>query len=105
MMEFHSRHQPLTFTGDPVHVAQLVTAATVTLIGSVNVGALLTAGVAVALVEVCGVNERSVNEVSECEVIIGCSCTVTVPAVVGQLEARGAAALVGAQEVFTLVRT
>lgn len=32
-------------------------------------------------------------------------CTVTVPAVGGQLEARGAAALVGAQDVVTLVRT
>ncbi len=43
------------------------------------------------------------------ELIISCSCwffcTVTVPAVGGQLEARGAAALVGAQDVFTLVRT
>lgn len=58
MMEFYSKHQPLTFTGDPVHITQLVTAATVTLIGSVNIGALLTAGVAVAFVEVCGLNER-----------------------------------------------
>lgn len=62
MMEFDSKHEPLTFTGDPVHVTQLVTAATVTLIGSVNIGALLTAGVAVAFVEVCGLDEKSVNE-------------------------------------------
>lgn len=105
-MTANTRSQPLTFTGDPIHVTQLVTAATVTLIGSVNIGALLTAGVAVAFVEVCGLNERSVNEARvNIRYSCGFSCTVTVPSVVGQLEASGAAALVGAQEVFTLVCT
>lgn len=41
-----------TFAGDAVHVAELVAAAAVALVGAVDVGALLAAGAAAALVHV-----------------------------------------------------
>ena len=43
---------PFTFAGDPVHVAELVASPAVTLVGAVDVGTLLAAGVAVTLVHV-----------------------------------------------------
>ena len=43
---------PLTFAGDPVHVAELVASPAVTLVGAVDVGTLLAAGVAVTLIHV-----------------------------------------------------
>ena len=43
----------LTFTSDAVGVAELVAAATVTLVGAVHVGTLLTAGAALTLVHIC----------------------------------------------------
>lgn len=42
-----------TFTGDPVNVAELVTTAAVTLVGAINIGTLLTAGGAFALIQIC----------------------------------------------------
>lgn len=70
------------FTGDAVSIAQLVTTATVALVRAVDVRALLTTGAALTFIHI-----------------------VTVSAVVRQLESSGAAALVGAQDVFTLVCT
>lgn len=46
------RPLPLTFAGDPVHVAELVASPAVTLVGAVDVGTLLAAGAAVTLVHV-----------------------------------------------------
>lgn len=68
------------FAGDPVHVTELVAAAAVALIGAIDVGALLAAGAAVALIHV-----------------------FTGPAVGREPEAHGAAAVVGARRVLTLV--
>lgn len=42
----------LTFASDPIHVAELVSSATVTLVGAVDVGTLLATGAAVALIYV-----------------------------------------------------
>lgn len=50
-----------TFTGDAVDVAELVTTATVALVGAVDVGALLAAGVGLALVHICQSINRSIN--------------------------------------------
>ena len=43
---------PLTFAGEPVHVAELVASPAVTLVGAVDVGALLAAGAAATLIHV-----------------------------------------------------
>lgn len=42
-----------TFACYPINVAQLVTTATVALVGAVDIGALLAAWVGVALVDIC----------------------------------------------------
>lgn len=42
-----------TFAGETVHVAELVAAAAVTLVGAVHIGTLLTAGGALALINIC----------------------------------------------------
>ena len=42
----------LTFAGDPVHVTELVASPAVTLVGTVDVGTLLAAGVAATLIHV-----------------------------------------------------
>lgn len=70
------------FAGDPVHVTELVTSSAVTLVGAIDVSALLAARAVEALVHV-----------------------FTRPAVHRQPEARGAAAVVGAWRVLTLVAT
>lgn len=70
------------FTCISIHVTQLVASAAITLIGAINIGTLLTAGAALALIKI-----------------------ITVPSITGQLEACGAAALVGAQNIIALVCT
>lgn len=42
-----------TFTSHPINVTQLVTAATIALVGAIDVGALLAARVGVTLVDIC----------------------------------------------------
>lgn len=68
------------FTSHAINVTELVTTATVTLVGAVHIGALLTAWVALTFVQI-----------------------VTVPAINSQFEACGAATLVGSEGVFALV--
>lgn len=70
------------FTRYPINVTELVTTATVALVGAVDVGALLAARVGLAFIHI-----------------------FTVPAVIGQFEACGAAALVGPLCVFTFMGT
>lgn len=70
------------FTSQSVYVTELVATATVTLVGAVHVGALLTARLAVALIQI-----------------------ITIPAINRKLEAGGAATLVGTQSVLTLMST
>lgn len=70
------------FTGHSINITELVATATVTLVGSVHIGAFLTAWVTLTLIQI-----------------------VTIPAIRGQLEASGAATLVGPQFVLTLVST
>lgn len=41
-----------TFTGHAIHITELVATATVALVGAVHVGALLTARVALALIQI-----------------------------------------------------
>lgn len=68
------------FTRNAISVAQLVTTATVALVGAVDVGALLAARVGLTLVDI-----------------------VTISAILGQSEANSAAAVVGPLRVLTLV--
>lgn len=68
------------FTCYPINVTQLVTAATVALIGAVDIGTFLATRVGLTLVHI-----------------------ITVSAIMGQFEAGGAAALVGPLCVLTLV--
>lgn len=70
------------FASDPIHVAELVSSAAVTLVGAVDVGTLLATGAAVALIYV-----------------------FTRPAVSREPEARSATAVVGARRVLALVAT
>lgn len=70
------------FTSHAIDVTELVTTATVTLVGAVHIGALLTAWVALTFVQI-----------------------VTISAISSQLETCGAATLVGSKGVFTLVST
>lgn len=70
------------FARGPVHVAELVASPAVTLVGAVDIGALLAAGAAVTLIHV-----------------------FTGAAVGGEPEAYGAAAVVGARCVLALVAT
>lgn len=70
------------FAGDPVHITELVTSSAVTLVGAIDVSTLLAARAVEALVHI-----------------------FTRPAVHRQPEARGAAAVVGAWCVLTLVTT
>lgn len=69
-------------TGDPIHITELITSSTVTLIGSINVCTLLTARVCLAFVYV-----------------------IAVSPIAGQFEASCTAALVGPQNILTLVST
>lgn len=70
------------FTCCPIDVTQLVTTATVALVGAIDIGTFLAARVCVTLVDI-----------------------FTVSAVVRQLKASGATALVGPLCVLTLVGT
>lgn len=68
------------FTGDPIHVTELVASSAITLVGAVDVSTLLAAGAVEALVHI-----------------------FTRPAIHRQPEARRAAAVVRARRVLTLV--
>lgn len=70
------------FAGDPVHITELVTSSAVALVGAIDISALLAARAVEALIHI-----------------------FTRPAVHRQPEAGGAAAVVGAWRVLTLVAT
>lgn len=70
------------FTGDPVHVTELITAAAIALVGAVDISTLLAARAVEAFIHI-----------------------FTRPAIHRQPEASGAAAVVGAWRVLTLVAT
>lgn len=70
------------FTGDPVHITELVASSAVTLVGAIDIGTLLAAWAAEALIHI-----------------------FTGPAIHRQPEARRAAAVVGAWRVLALVAT
>lgn len=70
------------FTSHAIYVTELVTTATVTLVGAVHVGTLLATWVALTLIQI-----------------------VTIPAITSELEAGGAATLVRSKCVLTLMST
>lgn len=53
-----AQYHNITFTHDPIDVTQLVTAATVALVGAVDVGTLLAARVGLTLVHICRRTEQ-----------------------------------------------
>lgn len=70
------------FTAHAIDITELVSTATVTLVGAIHVGTLLTARVALTFIQI-----------------------ITVPAIASELEPCGAATLVGSQSVLTLMST
>lgn len=48
----HGSYCDLTFTGDPIHVTELVASSAVTLVGAIDVSTLLAAGDVEALIHI-----------------------------------------------------
>lgn len=69
-------------TGDAIYITELVSTATIALVGAINIGTLLATRVAFTLINI-----------------------ITISAISSQLEACGTAAFVGPENVFTLVGT